>query len=101
MKVRLLCLILCLAAVFVVPASATETTYVPGTMPEVVTSILGEYQPQTYIVNQYASDGTLLSTSTEIVPGLAGLDYPWLVGAGLFAIMLYGILRIIGGLLKL
>jgi len=70
-------------------------------MSDVVTGVLGEYHQKTNTVNTYASDGTLVSTTTEAVPGIAGLDYAWIAGAFLFATMVYGILRIIGGLLKL
>ena len=43
-------------------------------MVEVVESILGEYQRMTYTVEEYDTDGNLLATSVEYVPGLAGLD---------------------------
>jgi hypothetical protein len=42
----------------------------------------------------------VIATSTEFVPGLAGLDYAWIAGAVLFALMLAGFLRLIGGLLR-
>lgn len=70
-----------------------------STMSDAIKGVLGEYYPRTYTVSQYAADGTLLGTTTEIVPGLAGLDYEWIVGAVLFALFLYGILRMIGGFL--
>lgn len=65
-----------------------------------VTALFGEYTPKTYNVTTYLSDGTAVQ-STEIVPGLAGLDYEWIAGAAFFALVLYGLLRLIGGLIKL
>ncbi len=37
---------------------------------------------------------------TEIVPGLAGLDWPWLAGTALFAIMLFCLFKLLGGIWK-
>ena len=70
-------------------------------MADVVVSVLGEYQRKTQTVQEMDSEGNILATSTEYVPGLAGLDYEWIAGAVLFALFLYGLLRMIGGLLKL
>lgn len=64
-----------------------------------VSALLGEYQPRTCTVSTYLPDGTVVET-TELVPGLAGLDYTWLGGFALFALSLYCIFRMIGGLLK-
>lgn len=64
-----------------------------------IKALFGSYTPKTYNVTTYLSDGTAIQ-STEIVPGLAGLDYEWIAGAALFALLLYGLLRMIGGLLK-
>lgn len=68
---------------------------------DAVTSILGEYQRMTYTVEELDSDGNVLATSTQYVPGLAGLDYEWIAGAVLFALMFWGLLRLIGGLIRL
>lgn len=70
-------------------------------MADVVVSILGEYQRKTQTVTEMDSDGNILATSTEIVPGLAGLDYEWIAGAVLFALFLLSLMKLIGGLLKL
>ena len=64
-----------------------------------VLGLLGSYTPETYTVTTYFPDGSAV-TSTEIVPGLAGLDYEWIAGAVLFTLALYCIFRMIGGLLK-
>lgn len=64
-----------------------------------VLGLFGSYTPETYTVTTYLPDGSAV-TSTEIVPGLAGLDYEWIAGAVLFTLALYCIFRMIGGLLK-
>lgn len=64
-----------------------------------VTALFGEYTPKTYNVTTYLSDGTVVQSS-EVIPGLAGLDYEWLASVALFTLVLYCILRMIGGALK-
>lgn len=80
--------------------AAMESLDGSAAMVDVVTAVLGEYQRQTYTVQQLDSEGNVLSTSTEYVPGLAGLDYPWIAGAALFALVLAGLFRLIGGLMR-
>lgn len=72
-----------------------------STMASVVLSVLGEYQRQTYIVEETDTQGNVIATSTQYVPGLAGLDYHWIAGAFLFALFLYGVLRLLGGVMRL
>lgn len=62
----------------------------------VVSSIFGEYTPRTYTTSTYI-DGEVVM-GMEIVPGLAGLDWPWLVGAALFAIILFCLFKLLGGI---
>lgn len=71
------------------------------TMDKVVVKILGEHQPKTMTVQELDTDGNVLATSTQYVPGLAGLDWEWIAGAALFALFLLCLMRLIGGLLKL
>lgn len=71
------------------------------TMDKVVVKILGEYQRKTMTVQELDTDGNVLATSTQYVPGLAGLDWEWIAGAALFALFLLCLMRLIGGLLKL
>lgn len=77
-----------------------ESGAVPAAMADVVTTVFGEYQRRTYTVSHYDASGNVIATSTELVPGLAGLDYAWLIGVVLFALVLCGFLRLIGGLLR-
>ena len=69
------------------------------TMKDVVVMVLGDYSPRTQTVTQYLSDGTA-QTSTEIVPGVAGMDWEWISGAGLFGLVLFSFLKLVGVLLK-
>lgn len=66
---------------------------------EAVYGLFGEYRPRTCTVSTYLPDGSV-AQSVEPVPGLAGLDYIWLASFGLFALALYCVFRMIGGLLK-
>ena len=67
--------------------------------PAMVVSLFGEYTPKTYSVTTYLSDGSTVTT-TEYVPGLAGLDWPWLAGVVLFALVLWSFFRLLGGVLR-
>lgn len=77
-----------------------QSGMVPSVMAEVVESVLGEYQRRTYTVEVYDDNGDLIGTSTEYVPGLAGLDYAWITGAILFAMFIGGIFKLLGGLIR-
>jgi len=78
----------------------SQSDDVPTVMADVVVQVLGEYQRQTYTVKEVDADGNVIATSTEYVPGLAGLDYPWIAGAVLFALFLAGIFKLLGGLMR-
>lgn len=71
------------------------------TMDQVVVKVLGEYHRQTMTVQEMDTEGNVLATSTQYVPGLAGLDWEWIAGAALFGLMILCVMRTIGGLLKL
>ena len=66
---------------------------------DAIYSLFGEYTPRTYTVTTYLDDGTAIQ-STEIVPGLAGLDYDWIAGVSVFVLALYCIFRMIGGMFR-
>ena len=66
---------------------------------DAVYALFGEYTPRTYTVTTYLDDGTAIQ-STEIVPGLAGLDYDWIAGVSVFVLALYCIFRMIGGMFR-
>ena len=78
----------------------TQSDTADPVMVDVITSVLGEYRRQTYTVEQYDSSGELIATSTEYVPGLAGLDYAWITGAILFGLVLAAGFKLLGGLIR-
>lgn len=69
------------------------------TLAETIRSLFGSYTPRTQTVTTYY-DGQPISTDEQIIPGLAGLDYEWLAGVGLFALTIFCLFRLLGGILK-
>ncbi len=69
-----------------------------GGLAATMDDIFGAYTPLTYEVTTYI-DGEAVIT-TEPVPGLAGLDWPWLSGVALFALCAYSVFRLLGVTLK-
>lgn len=69
------------------------------TLAETIRSLFGTYTPRTQTVTTYY-DGQPISTEEQIVPGLAGLDYEWLAGVGMFALVTFCLFRLLGGNLK-
>ena len=76
-----------------------ETSDDTSTLPGVVTALFGTYTPRTQTVTEYLSDGSSV-TYSEVVPGLAGLDWPWVSSVALFSMALYCVFRLIGGFFK-
>lgn len=70
-----------------------------SSLADAVRAVFGDYNPRTHTVTTYLTDGTAV-TADEVIPGLAGLDYVWLASVLLFALSLYCIFRMIGGLLR-
>ena len=68
-------------------------------LPAVVRSVFGDYHQRTQTVTETAADGTSV-TSTEPVPGLAGLDWYWLSGVFLFTVVLWSFFRFLGVVFK-
>lgn len=68
-------------------------------LPAVVRSVFGDYHQRTQTVTETATDGTSV-TSTEPVPGLAGLDWYWLSGVFMFTIVLWSFFRFLGVVFK-
>ena len=72
-------------------------------MKNLIIELFGRYEPVTYTEYFFytAADGTITTDFNEIVaPGLAGVDWPWLMGVLLFAIVLYSLFRILGVFFK-
>lgn len=68
-------------------------------LPDAVSALFGEYTPRTQTVTEYYSDGSTVEY-TEVVPGLAGLDWTYISSVGLFSMSLYCIFRLVGGIFK-
>ena len=68
-------------------------------LPAIVRSVFGDYHQRTQTVTETAADGTSV-TSTEPVPGLAGLDWYWISGVFMFGLVLWSFFRFLGGVLK-
>lgn len=69
------------------------------TMRSALVVVFGEYMPKTQTVSTYY-DGQLLDTSTEYVPGLAGADMEWIAGVLVFTVMIYCLMKLLGGVFK-
>lgn len=69
-------------------------------MADVIRNVLGEYQRQTYTVQELDQDGNVIAVSTKYVEGLAGLDYVWLAGAAAFLLFFSGAFKLLGGLIR-
>lgn len=67
-----------------------------------VTSIFGEYTPvtTTSVVSQTVGNDTQQYLIETVAPGAAGVDYEWVAGVLLFAIMLFCLMKLLGGVLK-
>lgn len=64
-------------------------------MKALLISLFGVYEP--VMTDVYAYDGTLAGTA--VAGGIAGVDWLWVSGVLLFGVVLYCLLRMIGGLL--
>lgn len=63
-------------------------------MLELITSIFGVYTPVTYEVYNAATE----TYETVVAQGFAGVDWPYILAVGGFFLVLYSIMRIIGGI---
>lgn len=69
-------------------------------LPELLDELFGAYQPKVQTVEEHLEDGSVVSYQ-QYVPGAAGIDWDWLAAVGLFALVLFCVFKLIGGLLKL
>lgn len=63
-------------------------------MLELITCIFGSYTPVTYEIYNAVTE----SYDTVVAQGFAGVDWPYILAVGGFFLVLYSILRIIGGI---
>lgn len=68
-------------------------------MKSLIVQLFGSYSPvMTHELVAYtAADGTVSYQLVDVVAsGAAGLDWPWIMGVLLFAIVLYSLFRLLG-----
>lgn len=69
-----------------------------GSLKELILSVFGDYEPRTQTIE--TTQGDQVTTQVEIIPGVAGVDWPWLAGVLVFSIAFYGFFRILGVLIR-
>ena len=71
-------------------------------MKSLVASIFGEYTPvtTTSVVTQTVGNDTYQYLVETVAPGAAGVDYEWVSSVFLFGILLYCLMKLLGGVLK-
>ena len=73
------------------------------TLRDWIASILGTYEPVTYQAKQIVADalgGSSTTTWTEVAPGVAGVDWEYVVTAFVLVITIYSVFRLMGVLLS-
>lgn len=81
---------------------ADTTVIVPDGLKALVVSIFGEYHPvtTTALVSETVGDDVYQYYVETVAPGSAGVDYEWLAGVFLFGILLFCLMKLLGGVLK-
>ena len=71
-------------------------------MKDLIISIFGEYEPvMTQAIAETTVDGYISYDMVEVVAaGAAGVDWAWIMGVCLFALVLYSLFRILGVFFK-
>lgn len=75
-------------------------------MKELIQQIFGTYEPITYTVSTTVStysemgNSTVTQTGIQVASGMAGVDWEYLAGVLLFAIVLASVFKLIGVILK-
>lgn len=83
--------------------SAGDTAITPLVgLKAIVVSIFGEYTPvtTTTTVTETVGSETTTTLIDTVAEGAAGVDYEWCAGVLLFAVLLYCLLKLLGGVLK-
>ena len=77
-------------------------TAVPDGLKALVASLFGEYTPvtTTAVVTETVGNDTHQYLVETVAPGAAGVDYEWLSGVFLFGILLFCLMKLLGGVLK-
>lgn len=85
-------------AIYIHSYTADAADVQEGSMKYVVRSVFGDYTPVTESVTTYLADGSPVTT-TQVVAGVAGVDWMFISGVLLFGILLYSFLRLLGVIL--
>ena len=74
----------------------------PVGLKALIVSIFGEYTPvtTTSVVSESAGTEVNQYLVETVAPGAAGVDYEWIAGVFLFGILLYCLMKLLGGVLK-
>ena len=67
-------------------------------MKDLILSLFGAYEPVMTMETHVVAD--VAQTVEVVAAGVAGVDWPWVAGVLLFAIVLYSFFRLVGVLLK-
>lgn len=67
-------------------------------MKDLILSLFGAYEPVMTVETHVVVD--VAQTVEVVAAGVAGVDWPWVAGVLLFAIVLYSFFRLVGVLLK-
>ena len=67
-----------------------------------ISSIFGEYTPitTTAVITETVGENVNQYLVETVAPGAAGVDYEWLAGVFLFGILLFCLMKLLGGVLK-
>lgn len=69
-------------------------------MKNLIFSLFGAYEPVTVIEHVWNPLTEEYELFTRYADGLAGLDWTWIAGVGLFALTLYCVFKLVGGVIK-
>lgn len=82
--------------------SANAPAEVLTGLKSLVTSIFGEYTPvtTTSVISETVGTETHQYLVETVAPGAAGVDYEWIAGVVLFAILLFCLMKLLGGIVS-
>lgn len=84
------------------PVITSDDPAVVSGLKSVIVSIFGEYEPvmTTGTVTETVDNVTTTTLYDTVADGAAGVDYEWIAGVFLFGILLFCLMRLLGGILK-
>lgn len=83
------------------PGDSAAVTPLAG-LKALTVSIFGEYTPvmTTSVITETVGDETTQYLVETVAPGAAGVDYEWIAGVFLFGILLFCLMKLLGGILS-